>query len=195
MHAEAFPYKVGEHDWFAVHRAAHDLGIPTNATMLYGHIETPAQRIAHLVKLREHQDESLQRGRGAFNCMVPLSFVPAANTDWADLAGPQRPGRPEDAGDLPADAGQLPAHQGLLADPDDQAGPGGPELGRGRFRWHGGLVRHHEAEGQGTRQQLDIGQLRRLICEAGYEPVERDCFYNRVIRAGTQWSLAADLPG
>ena len=50
VHAEAFPYKVGEQDWFAVHRAAHDLGIPTNATMLYGHIETPSQRLTHLVK-------------------------------------------------------------------------------------------------------------------------------------------------
>ncbi len=88
VQAEAFPYKVGEQDWFAVHRVAHDLGISTNATMLYGHIETPEQRLSHLVKLRDHQDESIRRGKGAFNCMVPLSFVPSPGTAWADLPGP-----------------------------------------------------------------------------------------------------------
>jgi aminodeoxyfutalosine synthase len=66
VQAEAFPYKIGEHEWFAVHRAAHDLSLPSNATMLYGHVETPSQRLAHLIRLREHQDESLRRGRGRF---------------------------------------------------------------------------------------------------------------------------------
>lgn len=61
VHNEAFKTKVGEKHWFDVHRAAHALGIPTNATMLYGHVETPEERVAHLVKLRELQDESLAR--------------------------------------------------------------------------------------------------------------------------------------
>ncbi|MGE0479980.1 MAG: radical SAM protein [Phycisphaerae bacterium] len=63
VHAEVFKNKVGEQGWFDVHRAAHALGIPTNATMLYGHVETPEERIRHLIKLREHQDESLGRMR------------------------------------------------------------------------------------------------------------------------------------
>lgn len=65
VHAEVFKNKVGEQGWFDVHRAAHELGIPTNATMLYGHVETPEERIRHLIKLREHQDESLGRAVAA----------------------------------------------------------------------------------------------------------------------------------
>ncbi|RMF78207.1 MAG: radical SAM protein [Planctomycetota bacterium] len=64
VHDEAYKAKVGEKHWFDVHRAAHDLGIPTNATMLYGHIETPEERIGHMLKLREHQDESIRRMNG-----------------------------------------------------------------------------------------------------------------------------------
>ncbi len=67
VHAEAFLAKVGEKHWFDVHRTAHDLGIPSNATMLYGHIESVEERLNHLIKLREHQDVSLanaQRNTG-----------------------------------------------------------------------------------------------------------------------------------
>jgi aminodeoxyfutalosine synthase len=57
------PEKGTAEDWLAVHRAAHALGIPTNATILYGHAETLEQRIDHLERLRTLQDESLERGR------------------------------------------------------------------------------------------------------------------------------------
>ena len=59
VHDEAFKGKVRADKWFEVHRTAHSLGIHTNATMLYGHIENPAERIGHLIKLRELQGESL----------------------------------------------------------------------------------------------------------------------------------------
>jgi aminodeoxyfutalosine synthase len=55
-----FPLKIGANEWLAVHRTAHRLGIPSNATMLYGHIETPEERWRHLELLRTLQDESLQ---------------------------------------------------------------------------------------------------------------------------------------
>ncbi len=61
VHDEAFQSKVGEKHWFDAHRSAHELGIPTNATMLYGHVESPEDRITHLIKLRGHQDKSLTR--------------------------------------------------------------------------------------------------------------------------------------
>ena len=63
VHAEVFKGKVGENKWFEVHRTAHELGIYSNATMLYGHVETPEERVRHLIKLRELQAESL----GAMN--------------------------------------------------------------------------------------------------------------------------------
>ncbi|HUN81425.1 MAG TPA: radical SAM protein, partial [Phycisphaerae bacterium] len=73
VHDEAYQNKVGEQGWFDVHRTAHELGIFTNATMLYGHVERPEERIGHMIKLRDHQDESLASRRAAFNCFIPLS--------------------------------------------------------------------------------------------------------------------------
>jgi aminodeoxyfutalosine synthase len=61
VHDEAFKGKVRADKWFEVHRTAHGLGIYTNATMLYGHVERPEERIGHLIKLRELQAESLGR--------------------------------------------------------------------------------------------------------------------------------------
>jgi aminodeoxyfutalosine synthase len=66
-----FPQKIGAKGWFQVHKAAHKLGIPTNSTMLYGHIETLEERIVHLMKLREVQDET-----GGFLTFIPLAFQP-----------------------------------------------------------------------------------------------------------------------
>jgi aminodeoxyfutalosine synthase len=55
--------------WLEIHGIAHSLGIKTNATMLYGHVETPAERIEHLIRLREQQDRS-----GGFLTFIPLSY-------------------------------------------------------------------------------------------------------------------------
>ncbi len=60
--------------YLQVHRVAHRLGIPTNCTMLYGHIETLEHRADHLVRLRALQDESLAAGNLGFRCFIPLSF-------------------------------------------------------------------------------------------------------------------------
>ncbi len=65
VHDEVFKGKVRADRWFEVHRTAHSLGIYTNATMLYGHVETPSERIGHFIKLRELQ-ESLWRMPGEF---------------------------------------------------------------------------------------------------------------------------------
>jgi aminodeoxyfutalosine synthase len=61
--------KATGEDYIAVHRAAHELGIKTNCTMLYGHIETIEHRIDHLVRLRELQDDT-----SGFQCFIPLAF-------------------------------------------------------------------------------------------------------------------------
>ena len=99
---------------------AHQLGLHSNATMLYGHIEKPEHRIDHLVRLRELQDET-----GGFQTFIPLAFHP--DNSRMD-AHPQAVGRdgPEDDGDQPADARQLPAHQGVLGDARHQDRPGRP---------------------------------------------------------------------
>jgi aminodeoxyfutalosine synthase len=61
--------KIDGEGWLAIHKAAHKLGMHSNATMLYGHIETYAHRIDHMEKLRQLQDET-----GGFNTFIPLKF-------------------------------------------------------------------------------------------------------------------------
>ncbi len=63
------PDKISGEEWLAVHKKAHQIGIPTNATMLYGHYDTMQHRLEHLAKLRQLQDET-----GMFNAFIPLKF-------------------------------------------------------------------------------------------------------------------------
>ena len=65
------PGKEHPDEWFDVHRTAHSLGIPTHCTMLYGHVETYEERVDHLLRLRELQDET-----GGFLAFIPLAFHP-----------------------------------------------------------------------------------------------------------------------
>ncbi len=64
-----FPFKLGAPRWLEIHRIAHRLGIPTNATLLYGHIETHEERVEHCLRLREVQDET-----GGFMSFIPLAY-------------------------------------------------------------------------------------------------------------------------
>src|SRR2546422_4856765 len=66
--------KLSGDEWLAVHREAHRLGIPSNCTMLYGHVETMADRVDHLLALRALQDET-----GGFLCYIPLAYHPDHN--------------------------------------------------------------------------------------------------------------------
>ncbi len=66
-----FNQKIGAKTWFEVHKTAHKLGIPSNATLLYGHIETYEERVTHMTKLRNAQDET-----GGFLSFIPLAFQP-----------------------------------------------------------------------------------------------------------------------
>ncbi|MDE2994592.1 MAG: radical SAM protein, partial [Chloroflexota bacterium] len=62
-------YKSTAEDWLEIHRIAHGMGLRTNSTMLYGHIETPEERIDHVLRLRDLQDET-----GGFQVFIPLRF-------------------------------------------------------------------------------------------------------------------------
>jgi aminodeoxyfutalosine synthase len=77
--AAAWEKKTSSDTWLRIHGEAHSLGIPTNCTMLYGHIETAEERVDHLVRLREQQDRT-----GGFLAFIPLAFHPA-NTELEDL--------------------------------------------------------------------------------------------------------------
>ena len=68
------PEKCTAQQWLEVHRQAHRLGMRSNATMLFGHVESYADRVDHLERLRRLQDET-----GGFNCFIPLKFRAAGN--------------------------------------------------------------------------------------------------------------------
>ena len=72
--------KLTGQEWLRVHRVAHELGIPSNCTMLYGHVETMDDRIEHLGMLRELQDET-----GGFLTYIPLAYHPDNNELGAEL--------------------------------------------------------------------------------------------------------------
>ncbi|MBN2217641.1 MAG: aminofutalosine synthase MqnE [Pirellulales bacterium] len=175
------PRKAGAQTWLDVHRAAHRLGLRTNATMLYGHVETAAQRIDHLLRLRALQDET-----GGFLAFVPLSFHPEG-TILAHLP------RTSSFDDL-----RTVAVSRLMLDNFDHVKAYWISLGLGTAQTalaYGaddldGTVRqekiHHEA-GATVPEGLSVAQLRRLIEETGHEPVERDTFYRRVLRNAGKW--------
>ena len=64
-------HKADGNNWIHIHRTAHQLGVRTNCTMLYGHLEKPFHRVDHLIRLRELQDET-----GGFQTFIPLAFHP-----------------------------------------------------------------------------------------------------------------------
>jgi aminodeoxyfutalosine synthase len=71
LHRLLFPKKIDFHGWLECARTAHRLGIKSNATMLYGHVETTREKVDHLLLLREAQDET-----GGFMTFIPLAFHP-----------------------------------------------------------------------------------------------------------------------
>jgi len=170
------PNKISGDEWLAVQRAAHGLGIPTNATMLYGHVETPADRVDHLLRLRALQDET-----GGIQTLIPLPFHPEG-TAFPDLAGPTA------VDDLKTTAvarllldnvPHLKAFWIMLA----------PDLAQVALRFgaddiDGTVVREEitHAAGARTPQRLSVGDLEALAAGVGCEPVERDTVYRRVER-------------
>ena len=166
--------------WFEVHRTAHRLGIPTHATMLYGHVETYEERVDHLLRLRALQDET-----GGLLAFVPLAFHPENTVferrGWTFTAG--------------ADDLKIIAVSRLLLDnvPNLKAywiSLGMPlaqiALHFGANDVQGTLVREevfHAAGGRaGTEQKVE--ELVRVVEAAGRVPVQRDTLYNELRRWG-----------
>ncbi|MFZ5587560.1 MAG: cyclic dehypoxanthinyl futalosine synthase [Thermodesulfobacteriota bacterium] len=85
VRAAIAPGKCSADEWLEVMALAHARGLMTTATMMFGSLETPSERIEHLARLRELQDRSLAQGRGGFTAFIPWSFQPA-NTALAHLS-------------------------------------------------------------------------------------------------------------
>ena len=182
IHEEAYRAKVGEQGWFDVHRAAHELGIPSNATMLYGHIETCEGRVVHMLKVRRHQDESLRSRRAAFNCFIPLSFIPDGS-EFGHLPGPTGL---DDLKTLAISRLMLDNVAHIKAFWIMQSA----KLAQVSLNWgvddiDGTVVSYDITKREGgpgrRHQEMTVEQMRRLIIEAGRRPVERDTLYRPVV--------------
>jgi aminodeoxyfutalosine synthase len=169
------PRKPGADRWLAIHRAAHRLGIPSTATMLYGHIETPEERVDHLLRLRSLQDET-----SGFTAFVPLAYQP----------GPDRVGGA--AGPTAQDDLRAIAVARLLLDNVEHVKAYWVMLGLklapvalhfGADDLDGTIEKEKIAHmaGAGSPAGVSAEELRRLIREAGREPVERDAAYHGVV--------------
>jgi aminodeoxyfutalosine synthase len=169
--------KLMAEDWLRVHREAHELGMPTNCTMLYGHVETNRDRVAHLAMLRNLEDES-----PGFLTYIPLAYHP----DHNELG--ERLGRQGTATTGFDDLKNIAVGR-LFLDNIPHVKTHWPmvtpflsqiALDFGCDDVEGTVVYervYHEA-GARTPMMLSYGELVRFIKRAGKEPVERDSFYN-----------------
>jgi len=169
-------HKANSHKWIEIHQAAHEIGLKTNCTMLYGHVEQPYHRIDHLLRLRDLQDRT-----GGFQTFIPLAFHPE-NTKLSNIK------KPSALMDL-----RTMAISRLMLDNIPHIKAYWIMLGIGTAQTalaYGaddidGTVRHeliyHDA-GATTPEMLSVDQIRQLIVEAGRDPVERDTIYRHVHR-------------
>lgn len=172
--------KLGAADYVGVHRTAHGLGIRTNCTMLYGHVETYADRMEHLQMLRDLQDET-----GGFLAYIPLAYHPDDNELGKKLGrtGIATSGVDDlknlAVGRLFLDNFQhIKSHWIMVTPFLSQIA-----LHYGVNDLEGTVVREkiYHAVGAQTQQAMTLDDLLRLIRGAGKVPAERDSFY-RVIR-------------
>ena len=168
------PKKISGSQWLDVLRTAHNLGIKSNATMLYGHIETPEEIIDHLIQLRNLQDET-----NGFMSFIPLSFHPE-NTKLKNLKAP---------GGL-LDLKTI-AISRLMLDNFDHVKSFWIMLGLklaqlslsfGADDIDGTVIEERitHSAGAKTPQAITKNELIQLIKEAGRIPVERDTLYNEI---------------
>ncbi|MEX0887001.1 MAG: aminofutalosine synthase MqnE [Phycisphaeraceae bacterium] len=187
VHDEIFKGKIRSDRWLDVHRAAHEIGLCSNATMLYGHVESAADRIHHLCLLREAQDEAIEQGHaGRFQTLIPLPFVP----DDSELEHLHGPTGLEDLKMLAVSRLMLDNFPHIKAFWIMQT----LELAQLSLDWgvndiDGTVVWYDitKVGGADNHQEVTVDHLCRVIREAGYDPVERDTLYRPVHRNGVEW--------
>jgi len=165
-------YKSTAEDWLEIHRTAHRLGLRTNCTMLYGHIETPEERVDHVLRLRALQDET-----GGFQVFIPLRFHNEHNRmAHLPMATPEESARVFAVSRLLLDnVPYLKAYWIML----------GLETARtlldfGADDLDGTVVqeRIYHMAGADTPHELGLDDLLGVVRSAGRVPVQRDTVYN-----------------
>jgi aminodeoxyfutalosine synthase len=166
--------KCGTDRYLDIHRTAHGLGMRSNVTMLYGHIETYAERVDHMIRCRELQDET-----GGFQAFIPLAFHPD-NNQMRKLPAPSA-----------ADTLRTHAVARLVCDNILHVKAfwiaTGIDVAQTAL-WFGvddldGTVQEekiYHMAGSSTPEGMTTAELRRLVRVAGRQPLERDTLYNIV---------------
>ncbi len=188
LRSKICPDKCSAEEWLAVHRAAHNMGLSTNCTMLYGHIETLEQRVDHLERLRKLQDEA-----PGFDAFIPLKYhsrnnrmsavgecsveddlrtiamsrlfldnIPHIKAYWVSY------GRPT-------------TEMALAFGADDIDGT------------IGDTTKIYSMAGGTQRPSMSVEELEYMVRAAGMEPVERDSHYNVVVRNKPQTTEAESV--
>ncbi len=165
--------KANAQEYLEVHATAHRLGIPTNATMLYGHVETIEERVQHLSKLREIQDET-----GGFQVFIPLAYWPQGTR-----LGGRRTSSVDDLKTIAISRifldnfDHIKAYWVTLGEKVAQIA-----LNFGADDLDGTIEEEKIVHAAGTKAAYghSVDRLVKLIKKAGKLPVERDTFYNIV---------------
>lgn len=193
VHDEAFKGKIRSDVWLDVHREAHGLGLNTNATILYGHVEERRERLVHMDMLRRVQDEALaghavlsSQQPAAFQTIIPLPFFP----DGSELEHLPGPAGLENLRTLAVARLMLDNFPHVkafwimqtlaMAQLMLQCGANDVD---GTVVWYDIT----KVGGASTHQEVTVWALQKAIREAGFEPVERDTLYRRVKRDGKRW--------
>jgi aminodeoxyfutalosine synthase len=178
VRAKICPEKGSTEEWFAVHNAAHRLGLKSNATILYGHIETLEHRIDHLLRLREQQDLT-----GGFNAFIPLKYRNFGNpmSDVGEVS-------------IVEDLKMLAMSRIILDNiPHIKAywvmyGKQTTELALsfGADDIDGTIEDstkiYSMAGATDQRPVMTIAEIERIAASAGFRAVERDTFYNEIVK-------------
>jgi aminodeoxyfutalosine synthase len=184
-------HKCDADRWLELSGKVHAAGLKTNATMLYGHIESIEDRVDHLLRLRAQQDQS----RG-FQCLIPLAFYPE-KTQLSHLPGPSG-----------VDSLKTMAVSRLLLDNFDHVKAYWVMLGKrlaqvalhygandidGTITEGGELSESYSIESN-NEVKMSRSELVTLIEEAGFEAVERDTVYNPIVRSNAPANAPANAP-
>jgi cyclic dehypoxanthinyl futalosine synthase len=168
------PLKTLSDEWLGVMESAHRIGLPTTATMMFGHVETYADRVAHLEKIRALQDRSLARGARGFTAFIAWTY----KTENTALGGSETTSseylRTQAIARIYLD--NIPNLQSSWVTQGKEIGQVALTFGAndmGSIMIEENVVRAAGAHGCTTRPEIE-----RLIREAGYVPRQRDTLYN-----------------
>ncbi len=175
--------KVKADKWLQIHREAHSLGMRTNATMLYGHIETLEERLDHMDRLRKVQDDSVAQFGGGFHAFIPLAFQPLGNTLAQNLGKTDFTTGLDNLRNLAVARIYLdnfPHVKGYWV-------MIGSELTQVSLDWgvsdiDGTIQEEHIAHAAGATSPMALSEagMIRMIQHAGRTPVLRDAYYNEL---------------